>query len=459
MRKALPRTLVSATATVTLLTASLFFSPPLHALTLDQTIGGCGGVAPLRTIQATPANYRTLLTGLQPGDRLLLAAGTYTQQLRISNLNGQPNKCIVIEGPATGAPAIFTGSNTFNTISLVNDSYLVFRNLQLDGKHLLGDGVKAEASSSYTHHITIENLRLVSYDQSTQRCGISTKSKAWNWVIRNNTIQKAGVGLYLGKPDGTAEFVNGLIEHNVVSDSALYDMEIKHQIGRDTALGIPSSGTTVIRYNVWSKAGSAAANAYPNVLVGHWPLSGAGSTDVYQIYGNLFYQNPSESLFQGEGNIVLHDNLFVNRLFGRTLRIQHHNDVPKRIDIVNNTIVGIGEGIVITSADPAYPQRVRSNLVFAAQPISGGQQAGNVTGTYSTAAQFLNNPMGALGVDLDLYPKPTKAVGSAVDNSYLSNLLDWNLDFNHLPRLDTYRGAYSGDGVNPGWQPSLTIIP
>jgi hypothetical protein len=456
MRKTLLRTFASATA---LLTAALFFAPQLHALTLDQTIGGCGGVAPLRTIQATPANYRTLLAGLQPGDRLLLAAGTYTQQLRISNLNGQPNKCIVIEGPATGAPAIMAGSSTFNTISLVNDSYLVFRNMQLDGKHLLGDGVKAEASSSYTHHITIENLHLVNYDQSTQRCGISTKGKSWNWVIRNNTIDKAGVGLYLGKPDGTAEFVNGLIEHNVISDSMLYDMEIKHQIGRDTAIGIPSSGTTIIRYNVWSKAGSSAANAYPNVLVGHWPLSGAGSTDLYQVYGNLFYQNPSESLFQGEGNIVLHDNLFVNRLFGRTIRIQHHHDVPKRIDIVNNTIVGLGEGIVITNANPAYPQRVRGNLVFAAKPISGGQQADNVTGTYAAATQYLNNPMGNLGADLDLYPKPNKVAGSAIDISFLSGLADWNLDFNHLPRLSTFRGAYSGEGVNPGWDPALTIIP
>ena len=133
--------------------------------------------------------------------------------------------------------------------------------------------------------------------------------------------------------------------------------------------------------------------------------------------------------------------------------------MPKRIDIFNNTVVATGEGIVITGADPAYPQRVRGNTVFAAQPISGGQQAGNVTGAYSAAGQYLNNPGGSLGSTLDLYPRPGKLTGSGVDLSFAAGLVDAGLDFNKLPRLSTFRGAYSGDNVNPGWQPALAIIP
>lgn len=452
MRRALFRTLAAA----------LFIAPALHAQTLDQTIGGCNGVAPLRTIQANPSTYKSLLTTLQPGDRLQLAAGTYTQQLRISNKSGAPGKCIVIEGPASGSPAVFTGSNTFNTISLINVSYMAFRNLTLDGKHLLGDGVKVEASSTYAHHITLENLRLSNYDQSLQRCGISTKGRAWNFVIRYNTIARSGVGIYLGKPDGTAELANSLIEHNLVKDSMLYNMEIKHQLARNTSIGMPSSGTTIIRHNVFSKETGAATgtNARPNVLVGHWPLSGAGSTDTYQIYGNVFYQNPTEALFQGEGNIALHDNLFVNRVFSRTIRIQKHNNLPRRIDIFNNTVVASGEGIVIYNGDPAYTQRVRNNVVFAAKPLEGGQQAGNLTGAFSAASQYLNNPGGSLAAGtLDLFPIPGKVTGTTADLTYLSGLVDWDKDFNGYPRLLGYRGAYSDDGVNPGWQPALQIIP
>jgi hypothetical protein len=442
------------------LAAALLLAPTLQAQTLDQTISGCNGVAPLRTIQANPSTYKSLLSTLQPGDRLLLAAGTYTQQLRISNKSGQPGKCIVVEGPASGSPALFTGSSTFNTISLINVSYLVFRNLTLDGKHLLGDGMKVESSSTFAHHITLENLRLSNYDESLNRSGFNTKGRAWNFVIRYNTIARAGVGMYFGKPDGTAELANSLIEHNLVYDSMLYDLQIKHQLARATSLGMPTSGTTIIRHNVFSKEHGAATgtNARPNVLVGHWPLSGAGSTDVYQIYGNLFYQNPTESLFQGEGNIALHDNLFVNRVFSRTIRIQKHNDLPRRIDVFDNTVVASGEGIMIYNGDPAYPQRVRGNVVFASKPLYGGQQAGNLTGPYSAAPQYLNNPGGALG-SLDLFPLPGKVTGTAVDLSFLSGLLDWDKDFNSMPKLNTYRGAYSDDGVNPGWQPALQIKP
>lgn len=440
--------------------AALLLAPALHAQTLDQTIGGCGGVAPLRTIQANPSTYKSLLTTLQPGDRLLLAAGTYTKQLLAWNLNGQPNRCIVIEGPATGSPAVLTGSNTYNTISLKNASYLVFRNLTLDGLNLLGDGVKAEADSTYAHHITLDNLKLRNFAQSLQRCGISTKSRAWNWVIRRVDIRGAGVGMYFGKPDGTAEFVNSLIEHNVVASSKLYDVQIKHQIGRATSLGIPASGTTVIRYNVFTKETGAATgiDARPNVLVGHWPLSGAGSTDIYQIYGNLFYQNPTEALFQGEGNISLHDNLFVQRNFDRAVRIQKHNNLPRRIEIFNNTIVARSEGIAIFNADTAYQQLVRGNAVFAAKPITGGQQAGNFTAAFSAASQYLVDPTAPLG-QLDLFPKSGMLQGTAVDLSFAAGLLDGGLDFNRLPRIATFRGAYSGDGVNPGWQPALAIMP
>jgi hypothetical protein len=441
--------------------AILLFTPGLRAQTLDQTIGGCGGVAPTRTIQANPSNYRTLLAGLQPGDRLLLAAGTYTQQIRLNGLNGQPNRCIVIEGPATGSPALFTGSDTFNTISLQNVSYLVFRNLSLDGLGKAGDGVKAEATSTYAHHITLDNLKLRNYfGGNLNRTGINTKSRAWNWVVRRVDILGAGVGMYFGKPDGTAEFVNSLIERNVIRESRLYDVQIKHQLGRATSMGIPTSGTTILRHNVFTKEKNAATgiNARPNVLLGHWPKSGAGSNDLYQVYGNLFYLNPTEALFQGEGNIVLHDNLFVQRSFSRTIRIQKHYDVPKRIDIFNNTIVASGEGILITNASTAHPQRVVGNAIFAAKPISGGQQSGNFTAAYSAAAQNLNNPAGTLAAGtLDLYPLSGKLEGTPVDLSFLTGLVDQNVDFNGQSRLDTFRGAYSGDGANPGWQPVLAI--
>jgi hypothetical protein len=446
LRKALLRT---AIATLLLVASAA------HAQTLDQTLSGCNGAAPLRTIQATPSNYRSLIAGLIPGDRLQLAAGTYTQGLPIHNKNGQAGKCIVFEGPASGSPALFTGSDSWNVISLKDSSYIAVRHLSLDGLDKAGDGVKAEATAVSVHHILIERLNITNFNPSYLRVGISTKCPAWNWVIRYNTISSTGTGMYLGDSSGYYEISNSLVEYNLVYDTMDYNAQFKQQVSRSTAVGAPSSGTTIIRHNVFSKETGGTG---PNLLVGHWPLSGPGSTDIYQIYGNVLYQNPNESLFQGEGNLTFHDNLLVNRN-SDAIRIQPHNSVPRRIEVFNNTIVAALNGIRISGADTAYTQRVVGNAVFAGTPLTGGQQSNNVTGSYSAASTYLYNPMAALGAGLDLFPKSGQLQGTAIDHSVFSSFLEYDRDFNSTSRNSIYRGAYSGSGVNPGWAPALTFKP
>ena len=441
--------------------AALLLTTAVQAQTLDQTVSGCNGAAPLRTIQANPSNYRSYIGGLLPGDRLQLAAGTYTQGLNLWNKKGQPGKCIVIEGPATGSPALFTGSDTFNLVSLKDTHYVAVKNLTLDGQGKLGDGVKGEAGAVSNHHILLENLTLKNFNNTVQSVGINTKSPAWNWVIRRSTITATGTGLYLGGSSGQFEVAAFLIENNLIHGTLGYGVQMKHQLARNTSIGAPSSATTILRHNVFSKAAGSLSGieARPNVLLGHWPLSGAGSTDFYQVYGNLFDENPYEALFQAEGNVALHDNLFVNRTGPAAVRFQKHNNLPRKLDVYNNTVVAKGTGITIYNADPAYTQKVTANAVFAATPLAGGQTSGNLLGSYATAATALNNPTAPLGSGLDLYPQVGKLTGTAVDTSAYSTLSDGDKDFNGFPRINTFRGAYSGEGVNPGWQPVLGIKP
>ncbi len=433
-------------------------SPPLY-----QTMSGCGALVPTRTIQATPSNYRSLIPGLVPGDRLLLAAGTYTQGLNLWGKRGEPDKCIIVEGPASGSPALFTNDPNRNLVSFKDSSHIAVRYLSLDGQGIAADGVRGEATAVSNHHILIDGLTLKNFDVDALVSGINTKSSAWNWVVRNTTITSTGTGMYFGNSDGTGGTVNFLVENNVVSDTREYNVQFKHQTSRNTSIGMPSSGTTIIRNNVLSKANrplSGDDRAMPNLLVGHWPHSGPGSTDSYQIYGNVLYENPHEGLFQGEGNVSFHDNLLVNRtVTWDAMRFQAHNDVPKRIDVFNNTMLAGRYGVRITGADAAYQQRVFGNAVFAGTPLSGGQQSNNITGSYSAASTYLTNPMAALGAGLDLYPKTGQLQGAAIDYTGLSHLTDYDRDFNYRSRIATYRGAYSGDGVNPGWKPALAIKP
>ncbi len=434
--------------------------PALRASTAAE-YGGCAGTVPESVIDADPSDYRALLDTLGPGDLLRLAAGTYSEGLPFDGHHGEPDRCIIVEGPEAGPPAILTGRDCCNTVSLTDSSYLVVRNLELDGMGRAGDGVKAESPSASVHHVTLENLYVHGHGADQQIVGINTKCPAWNWVVRRNVIEAAGTGMYFGDSNGDAELVNSLVEHNLVFDTVGYNMQVKHQNGRNVGLGMPASGVTVIRHNVFSKAsnGSSGGSARPNLLVGHWPLAGDGSDDDYLIYGNFFHQNPNEGLFQGEGNVIFYDNLLLND-FGAAVRFQSHNDVPRRIRFFHNTVVADGTTVSVTSGDPGFEQRVVGNALFGSPP-SGGTQLDNVSDAYADAGDYLTNPDGVLtgAVNrLDFYPQPG-ALEGAVDSSGLDVYEDWSRDFNGTARGTSFRGAYGGAGQNPGWLPALEIKP
>jgi len=305
------------------------------------------------TYEATPENYRRLLDRLRAGDTLALAPGEYRDGLRLHNLAGEPGRPITITGPARGPAASFVANEDRNTVSIVDSHHVVVRNLVLDGGGAPVDAIKAERPARYAHHITLENLLIRGHGNSQQNVGISTKCPAWNWVIRGNTIIGAGTGMYLGDSDGSAPFVAGVIEQNLIVDSIGYNLQIKHQHRRPDVGDMPraAASDTVIRRNVFAKtAGASTEMPRPNVLVGHFPPEGPGSDDRYVIYGNFFYANRTEALFQGEGNIALYDNLFVNP-YGDAIHIQPHNDIPKRIDIAFNTVLAEGVGISVVAGE------------------------------------------------------------------------------------------------------------
>jgi len=338
------------------------------------------------------------------------------------------------------------------------------RNIDVDGRNLGGDGVNAQSNSGPSHHITIENLHLYNMADSQSTVAIATKgSTTWNWNIRGNVIENVGTGMYLGNSDGNQPFVAGTVENNLFKDTIGYNIEFKHQNPRPTIAGLPTGqNATIIRNNVFSKSANSSGGgmARPCLLVGHWPLSGAGMNDVYEIYGNFFYRNPSEALFQGEGNIAFHDNLMVTD--GDALNIMVHNDVPRNVRVFNNTIVAGNRGISVSGGATGTTQTVIGNAVFAATPIllSGAtaSQANNVTGTVAGASNFLNNPAAPLG-QLDLFPKAGMLAGTAIDPSAWTAYTASDRDFNGAVKNWTMRGAYTASGANPGWLPKLELKP
>ncbi|SFN79224.1 hypothetical protein SAMN05216386_1855 [Nitrosospira briensis] len=411
---------------------------------------------------ASPDSYRARLKALEPGAHLRLMPGEYKDGLPIHNLHGTAAAPITISGPDSGPRAIFAGRPGHNTVSIVNSSHVTIRNLDLDGRQLAVDGVKCEGSADWAHHITLDGLRVRGHGNDQQTVGISTKCPAWGWVIRNNVIAGAGTGLYLGDSDGQAPFIAGLIEHNLVVDTLGYNLQIKHQQPRPILPEIPEGrSVTIIRHNVFSKAnGGSKASPRPNVLVGHWPLSGPGSDDMYLVYDNFFYQNPHESLFQGEGNIALYNNLFVNH-FGDGARIQPHHGTTRTISVFYNTVITKGSGMTIVRrwGDPVNQQLISGNIIFALSPLRGTSTESNLTGGFSEARNHLVRPFAPLG-EMNLAPKGIKVRKHAGNSARFAIYPDAGMDFDGEGLIGADRiGAYSLDKERPRWRPALEIKP
>lgn len=427
------------------------------------------------TYTAGPDTYLDLVRRLKPGDHLQLLPGEYRHGLPLVRITGTADRPVVIAGTAGGKlRPVFVARPGHNTVSIVNSAYVMIRHLELDGRNLPVDGVKCEGHADYAHHITLEGLYIHGHDNNQQIVAISTKCPAWDWVIRHTVIRGAGTGMYLGNSDGRAPFISGIIEHNLVAGTLGYNLQIKHQQVRPVLPGMPEGNTTtIIRHNVFSKEGGGLTEtARPNVLVGHWPLSGPGEHDQYLVYGNFFYQNPHEALFQGEGNIALYSNLFVNQR-GDAIHIRPHNAAPRAVTVFHNTVLASGTGIHFSRRPddpPVYTRFVTGNMVFASVPlqVSGVETGSNMTGTVDEAGAYLVQPFAPLG-RMNLLPvtgsrfKAEAAAGKKFDVSMYPQA---GYDFEGTLYVTGEAGmvsvgAYAFHPARkvPRWLPALTIKP
>jgi hypothetical protein len=410
-------------------------------------------------IHVTPDNYEQVISRLRPGDTVLFESGVYRQGLQIDGQNGNPGKPITLEG-AGGRP-VFVARPGKDTIVIQDSSYITLRNLEIDGRGVMVNGVRA--SGRFAHHIVLEDLFIHDLGRHQQIVGISSKCPAWDWQVRRNVVVGAGTGMYFGNSDGGHPFWGGLIENNLVANTIGYNLQIKHQNPRPQLPGMPlEQRATIIRHNVFAKAAgsSEGPNARPNVLVGHWPLNGPGKDDIYLIYGNFFYENPNEALFQGEGHIALYSNLFYNshRNEFPAVAIQPHHDIPRKVRIFFNTVVHPGTGIRILQKEGITDedQQIVGNAIFAETPIRGGRRTENLAADCAAAPDYLQRPFDALG-GLSLFPRPGGLEGKRLDLKRFSEFPDFDRDFDGRKRDGRFRGAYSAAGSNPGWHPALQL--
>lgn len=415
-------------------------------------------------IDADPTNYTTILPTLKAGDVVDLAPGDYTQGLNVTGLAGTAAAWITIRGPTSGPAAVFLGDGCCNTVEITDSSYVAIQSITVDGQGIDGVfGVSAKGSSgNVVHHIAVEGCTFVGQSGSQQTVAISTKTPTWGWIIRNNVIEGAGTGMYLGNSNYDEPFIAGLIEHNLVKNTIGYNIQIKNQNPWPAHPGIPSGDQrTIIRHNVFVKDDTPSPDGdRPNLFVGSPPLSGPGSGSLVEVYGNVFVHNVPESLVQATGRVSIHDNVFFD-VVDKAVYVASHDGFPLRFaHVYDNTIHAAGRGIVFGEA-AAEGDAVFGNLIFAGEGIAGpvASLGDNRVGAVAEASSFVKAPGIVLG-QVDFYPLPGKVQGAAIDHAPFADESDSGCDFNGDDKGDgVFRGAYAGEGDNPGWHLAAEVKP
>jgi len=111
------------------------------------------------------------------------------------------------------------------------------------------------------------------------------------------------------RPDGGKPFIAGLVENNLIMNTIGYNVQFKQQNPWPNVSSIPigktrRSSATRFQQRFSSSGGDSAAQS----SCGSLASLGPDKTTCMKFYGNVFYQNPVEALFQGEGNIAFHHN-------------------------------------------------------------------------------------------------------------------------------------------------------
>ena len=274
-------------------------------------------------------------------------------------------------------------------------------------------------------------------------------------AFKSGEIDKLTWGSYLA-----AALTYLLVRQNDAVGLLLFDSKVRSYIP-------PRAHPTQFRRVLQSlddlkPGGETDVGSVLHLLVSGFPDSGAGSSDVYEIYGNFIANNPRESLIQACGRLSIHDNILVDAPDGNFAGIyikNHQGKTLKLVHIYNNTVYSAARGIRIVE-QPSVAHSVQGNLVFSGNAISSGfsgmSSSNNITDTVANAGNYVANP--ATSGSMNFYPLAGQCTGAALTMTAYTGDSHYDLDFNGDSKGSfIHRGAYSGNGTNPGWAVGNTL--
>jgi parallel beta-helix repeat protein len=347
---------------ISLVCALLFFS--MAAFAGDFYVATSGSDTNPGTIERPYATLAKGVSGLKPGDRLLIRAGTYPESLAGIIPGGTSwdspvtvaayqNERVVLVPPA-GAAGVLRFANSAQ-------AYIVVEGLVLDASNVSYDAVKITVGSGVSHHIRIKNCEVMhSPNQGLLLTGGAEGNEFINLKVHDNGKDDFDHGFYISTSNNLIEgceiyrnsgwgvhIYSGTPNNNIVRDSFIHDNARTGD--RGPGIGVyTGSGNSVYNNKVWNNNG------------GIYVRYGATRTT---IFNNLVYNN------SGAG-IDLSSEVSDTQIFNNTCY---------------DNAYGIGVGVGSDFVSPVNTTSVINNLLF------WNKWQGIYVGASSTGAIVRNN--------------------------------------------------------------------
>ncbi|MBI2892248.1 MAG: right-handed parallel beta-helix repeat-containing protein [Deltaproteobacteria bacterium] len=303
------------------------------------------------------------VNGLEPGDSLVLDAGTYEGPCRIG-VSGTEGSPIVVQAADGAAPVISFGGEWSNVVDLDSTAWLTLSGLGIEGGANDIDGIKMHSPS----HVVVERCRFAGL------AGISISMNdgdSDDVTIRDCTFEDArATTLYVGCHDGSCIASNVDVLRNFVdgvhpwSDEAVgYGIEVKlgsHDVLVQDNVFRDTRGPGIMVYGFEGEGG-------PNVVERNVCWGSERSAGIEVVGGTAIVRN-NVVIENGDGGIWSYD------YGGRGLLAD--------ISIVNNTAIrNANGGIRVTAWEGlAASLLVANNAAVAA----GGAEAFRMPGAGPT---------------------------------------------------------------------------
>lgn len=326
-----------------------------------------GNIQPSVEINFSGGDLEAAINNLQPGEKLIIAPGTYSASGRFSiSVQGTPEAPIwIAASDLDNKPVITRLDNNHNVIDVDLAQYVVFHGLEITGpNHLLRlyDVSNIWVDQCYLHDAGDVGIMASSHDTN-------------NLYITRNEIRGTGVdsGAYSGTGDGM--FLGASYGDYIMTDSIIALNKI-HQTNSSRGDGIEVKTGS---YNNWIVENEIYECSSSCLTVG-----GAYGNGINMIERNILY-NSDDFVLLLHGDAIAQNNLVMNGvgLGGFASRSLQDSNL-ENVSFTHNTIVSTDTAARLSDWNNKLNMIFANNVAYSRDVysirISGGSEGVVFTG-------------------------------------------------------------------------------